>query len=230
MTLVAASIAVHEPSDIDLDLDRAAEAVRKGATLIEWRVDALAEHADALSSTLELVRRTPAPCIVTCRASWEGGEYRGVEFDRAALYASLLKADVRPRYIDVELSAFQRDPQAWQEVRALLERPQADRDLNTSLILSTHDFNGRPADLLQRIEAMTADPLCAVIKVAWHARSLRDNLEAFDLLRDRHKPMIALCMGPFGLMSRVLAPKFGGLLTFPNSPLMTWALERLAAQ
>ena len=55
---------------------------------------------------------------------------------------------------------------------------------------------------------------CAIAKVVWRARSLRDNLEAFDLLSSRAKPMIALCMGEFGLMSRVLAPKFGGFLTF----------------
>ena len=29
--------------------------------------------------------------------------------------------------------------------------------------------------------------------------------------------MIALCMGEFGLMSRVLAPKFGGFLTFASA-------------
>ena len=55
-----------------------------------------------------------------------------------------------------------------------------------------------------------------MIKIAWLARSLRDNLEAFELLRTRRKPMIALCMGRFGLMSRVLAPKFGGFLTFAS--------------
>ena len=39
----------------------------------------------------------------------------------------------------------------------------------------------------------------------------------FDLLTERQKPMIALCMGEFGEMSRVLAPKFGGFLTFAAS-------------
>jgi len=48
------------------------------------------------------------------------------------------------------------------------------------------------------------------------ARSIRDNLEAFDLLASRSKPTIALLMGEFGLMSRVLAPKFGGFLTFAS--------------
>jgi 3-dehydroquinate dehydratase / shikimate dehydrogenase len=81
-------------------------------------------------------------------------------------------------------------------------------------------FRAVPQTLLQKIEAMTNDPACDVIKVAWTARSLRDNLEAFDLLRERQKPTIALCMGEppappeIGLMSRVLAPKFGGFLTF----------------
>ncbi|MBL7650394.1 MAG: type I 3-dehydroquinate dehydratase, partial [Candidatus Hydrogenedentes bacterium] len=33
-------------------------------------------------------------------------------------------------------------------------------------------------------------------------------------LAERVKPTVALCMGEFGLLSRVLAPKFGGLFTF----------------
>src|SRR5206468_10159700 len=53
-------------------------------------------------------------------------------------------------------------------------------------------------------------------KIVWMARSVRDNLEAFELLRDRQKPMIALCMGEVGLISRVLAKKFGGFLTFAS--------------
>lgn len=210
MTMIAASIAVHEPGDVGLELQRAQAAVNAGARLVEWRVDGLAEHA---AEVLKLVRESPAPCIVTCRAEWEGGDYRGDEATRAALFETLLKAESRPRYIDVEWSALMRDPQSWRAVRDLLQS-QSERDLHTSLVLSTHDFNGRPADLLQRVEAMANDPLCAVVKVAWAARSLRDNLEAFDLVRDRHKPMIAICMGPFGLLSRVLARKFGGLLTF----------------
>jgi 3-dehydroquinate dehydratase/shikimate dehydrogenase len=116
--------------------------------------------------------------------------------------------------MDVELAAYQRSANLRQKVGLAVQHERQVRDLSTSLILSSHDFRGRPADLLQRIEAMTNEPACAVVKVAWQARSLRDNLEAFDLLRERRKPMIALCMGQFGLMSRVLAGKFGGLLTF----------------
>jgi len=216
MTLIAASIAIHEPGEIPFDLQRAADAVGSGAHLIEWRIDGLAAHADGLAAVARLVRESPVPCIVTCRAQREGGDYTGDESARAHLLAELVRSDAPPRYIDVELSAIQRDPIAWQPLMSLLEEHRT-RDLHASLILSSHDFKGRPPDLLQRIETMASHPLCSIIKVAWQARSLRDNLEAFDLLREigsRHKPMIALCMGPFGLLSRVLAPKFGGFLTF----------------
>src|SRR5690606_19726454 len=53
-----------------------------------------------------------------------------------------------------------------------------------------------------------------VLKIAYRARSLRDNIDLFELLASRDRPTIALGMGEFGLMSRVLAGKFGGFLTF----------------
>ena len=56
----------------------------------------------------------------------------------------------------------------------------------------------------------------SINKVAWTARSVRDNLEAFEVLQTRQKPTIALCMGEAGLISRVLAKKFGAFLTFAS--------------
>ncbi len=55
-----------------------------------------------------------------------------------------------------------------------------------------------------------------VHKIVWRATTIRDNLEAFELLQRRTKPTIALCMGEPGLMSRVLAKKFGAFLTFAS--------------
>ncbi|MCH8150828.1 MAG: type I 3-dehydroquinate dehydratase [Planctomycetes bacterium] len=214
MTLLAASIPVRGTDEPDAALRRATQAVEAGARLIEWRIDALAEEPDALAAIKALVRRCPAPCIVTCRVCGEGGDYGGTEDHRAEIFEALVRADHPPRYIDIELAAYQRDTRLRRAISAALKDGERARDAHTSLILSVHDFDRRPADLLQRIEAMTNEPACSVIKVAWQARSLRDNLEALDLLAQRAKPMIALCMGRFGLMSRVLAPKFGGLLTF----------------
>jgi 3-dehydroquinate dehydratase len=63
--------------------------------------------------------------------------------------------------------------------------------------------SGRPADLLRRVAEMQADPLVSIVKVAWMARSIRDNLEVFDMLASRSKPTIALLMGEFGLTDNV---------------------------
>jgi len=63
---------------------------------------------------------------------------------------------------------------------------------------------------------MQDEPACSVVKIAYRARSIRDNLELFEILRDQTKPTIALGMGEFGVMSRILAPKFGGFLTFAS--------------
>ncbi|MCH7799605.1 MAG: type I 3-dehydroquinate dehydratase [Planctomycetes bacterium] len=217
MTYAAVSIAVRTVDELEPALSAAAGAVGDGARLIEWRLDALAGRPDGPATVLELLRRSPAPSIVTCRGRAEGGEFDGPEEVRAEFYRALVLAEHPPRYIDIELSAWQGSPTLRRTITAALDDARAGRDVHTSLILSTHDFERRPADLLQRVEAMTNEPACSVIKVAWMARSLRDNLEALDLAAERHTPTIALCMGQFGLMSRVLGAKAQALLVYAGS-------------
>jgi len=133
--------------------------------------------------------------------------------DRLTLAA---RKDVRGRrlYLDVEADTFFRSANLRQKVRLAVQHPDQPRELETRLVLSLHDFTGRPRDLHRQLARMADEPAAAVLKVAWMARSVRDNLEAFDLLRGRTKPTIALCMGPFGRPSRILAPKFCGFATF----------------
>jgi 3-dehydroquinate dehydratase/shikimate dehydrogenase len=209
MTFIALSLHVDRADGISGPLDRARAAAAAGAALVEWRIDRLAAERDALGATVRLVRESPLPCVVTVRPQWEGGSYEGDETHRLSLLRQVLAAEVPPRYLDLELAAVRQGSPGAESVLA-----EARRRGETGIILSSHDLHDRPPDLLRRIEAMATEPSCAVIKVAWTARSLRSNLEAFDLLAARHKPMIALCMGPFGLMSRVLARRFGALLTF----------------
>lgn len=220
---MAVAIPVDDPQEIDAALAEARRAVADGARLVEWRVDALVDpllpkHADAaLQCVRRLVADAGAPCIVTIRAAAEGGAFRGDDADRVSFMEALGTADPAPRYLDLELAAFERSANLRQKVRLAVQHDRQPRDLKTSLILSAHDFDSRPADLMSRYARMVDEPACAVAKIAWRARSLRDNLEAFELLRERRTPTIALCMGEFGLMSRVLAPKFGGFLTFARS-------------
>lgn len=215
--------------DIDDALRDAAEAREAGADLVEFRVDHVF-HGGGEGGTFDefgcsQVRRLCAEsalsCIVTCRAASEGGGYDGDDAARVALYESLgtlasssVAAGHPPRYLDIELATYTKSANLRQKVNLAVDFPANSRDLAPGLILSTHDFHGRPANLSRTIASMDAEPAVKINKVAFHARSLRDNLELFDILRHARRPTIALGMGEFGLMSRVLAPKFGGFLTF----------------
>ncbi len=204
--MIAAAIAVDEAAGAERALEDARHARAQGASIVEWRVDALAQEAGALETIARLVREAPLPCIVTIRRAEEGGDYRDLESERLDLLLEVAGLDPAPSYVDLELASFRASKDFRDRFAAAAP--------STRLILSVHDFASRPADLHARVAAMWAEPLCAVAKVAWRARSVRDNLEAFELLRGRHKPTIALCMGPFGAASRALAGKFGGFLTY----------------
>lgn len=215
MTLICIPIMVEadEATGAQPALEQAARAIEAGARLIEWRIDHVTDTPDLIA---RLLSESPAPCIVTCRPTTEGGEYDGTDSDRIAALEHLA-LEHTPSYLDVELATYERSANLAQKVRLVIDHPNQLRATGTRLILSTHDFTGRPKDLYNRLGRMAQDDACAVIKVAWTARSLRDNIEAFELLQNRTKPTIALCMGRFGLLSRVLAPKFGAFLTFARA-------------
>ncbi len=208
MTRIAVPIFVRDSAEVAAALGKAQRAAADGARLIEWRVDALPnESAEGIQPAIDLIKESPLPCILTRRTVDEGGECTENDIQRGVFFSAIAHCGFLPKFFDFELASFQKHDSPWRSILNIDEH-------EVSLILSCHDFDGRPADLIQRVEAMTNEPACDVIKLVWTARSLRDNLEAFDLLSERRKPMIALCMGRFGLMSRVLAPKFGGLVTY----------------
>ncbi len=197
-TLLCVPITVDTPEQALADAEHARLA---GADLVEFRLDAFLEEASQIDACVRLVGDSPLPCIATCRPSWEGGEYEGDEHTRSELFEELCTAESPPRYVDTELAA--------RRVTDTLDGP-------VKLIVSTHDFQGRPANLTRQLLHLREDSGAAVHKIAFRARSLRDNLELFEILAHRDRPTIALGMGTYGLMSRVLAPKFGGFLTFAS--------------
>ena len=214
MSFLCVPIFVDSSEDVPLALERAAGAVAAGARLVEWRLDAIAEEPEPLPGIERLLAESPAPCIVTIRAEDEGGTWAGTEQDRIAILEAIGTGDHPPAYIDIELKAWQSSANLRQKVRLVIDHESQVRDISTRLILSSHEFGGRPADLLTRYTGMVEDEACAIGKLVYMARSLRDCLEMFDLLASRPKPLIAIAMGEFGTMSRILAPKFGGFLTF----------------
>lgn len=222
MTRVCVPITVESieggPAPVDAALADASAARLAGADLVEYRLDSMftGDEPGEIGAAVRLAAETPLPCIMTCRPTWEGGEYDGEDTARIALFERLGTAERPPAYIDVELAAYTRSANLRQKVNLAVDHPKQERQVATRLILSTHDFEGRPADLTRRLAVAYAEPAVSVVKVAFRARSLRDNLELFEILRGAPKPTIALGMGEFGLLSRVLAPKFGGFLTFAS--------------
>jgi 3-dehydroquinate dehydratase/shikimate dehydrogenase len=212
VTLIAVAIPVVREDAVGRALEHAHNAKSLGADLVEWRIDAVATTPGGVRAALRLVAESPLPCIVTIRDECEGGSFDGTEEDRLRVWRALASAASPPAYLDLEHSAV-RDGRETREFAA--ERHQAAAHGHSPrLLLSFHDFRGRPPGLSGRVAELWADPSAAIAKVAWTAPTERDNLEAFEFMQARAKPTIALCMGEHGLMSRVLAPKFGGFLTY----------------
>jgi len=171
-----------------------AAAVQAGAEMIELRIDPLGD-----STFLPLLEDCSVPVIVTCRPTWEGGLS---DLNDEQRFKLLFAAGEDADYIDIELKTARAQIEMFAEVRA-------------PVVLSVHDFSGRPNRLYNVVKEMNGLD-AQVNKIVWTARTIRDNLEAFELLLHREKPTIALCMGEAGLISRVLAKKFGAFLTYAS--------------
>jgi 3-dehydroquinate dehydratase/shikimate dehydrogenase len=192
MTLLCASILVEDAFQARRAVVEAAE---HGAEMVELRLDRIKTPEEARQAVLQ----STLPVIATVRSLREGGESNLADPERMELLRACL--DAGASYVDLEFSAF-RHGSSLDPAR---------------LIVSFHDFQTRPARLASLITEMLNTP-AAVLKLAWRARTVRDNLECFEILRNRAKPTIALCMGADGEISRILARKFGGFLTFASVP------------
>jgi 3-dehydroquinate dehydratase/shikimate dehydrogenase len=193
VTYLCAAIFVTDVAQAKRDIARAAEA---GADMVELRIDRYAKYGLTSHEGIGTL-----PYILTCRPTWEGGHCDLTDEQRFDL---LSIAGLDAAYIDVELETIHRVPDA---LARLLSHQR--------VIVSSHDFDGRP-ELLNNLIQEMLELDTAVYKIVWTARTIRDNLEAFELLKARHKPAIALCMGEAGLISRILAKKFGAFLTFAS--------------
>ena len=193
MTRLCVPIFVRSEEQARRDIALATEA---GADVIELRIDTY-DDIDAVGS---LIRHAGVPCILTRRPVWEGGESEDADADRVRFLDECAVATAR--HTDLELATYRKFPDAIANERC-------------KLILSLHDFKGRPERLYNVVEELNATR-SDVNKIVWAARTLRDNIEAFELLLHKQKPTIALCIGEAGLISRVLAKKFGAFLTFAS--------------
>jgi 3-dehydroquinate dehydratase / shikimate dehydrogenase len=209
MTRLCVAIFVTDLPQARRDIAAAAEA---GADLVELRVDSFTD----LDAIRQLVSSASLPCIVTCRPSWEGGQSDLPDQERIPVLEAAAVSGAS--YIDIELESYRKSANLRQKVHFNAGSPvdaTAPREKRAGLIVSSHDFQGRPTKL-HNLLAELDDTGGDISKIVWTARTIRDNLEAFEILKHRTKPTVALCMGEAGLISRILAKKFGAFLTFAS--------------
>src|SRR5258707_8316800 len=140
-------------------------AAEHGADLIEYRIDTFTDTQD-----LDLLGHdSPVPCILTCRSVEEGGQSDLSDEERVKILD--YPYTPTPRYVDLELQTFKR-------------LPSASVVSNSALILSAHDFKSRPDRLYNILAEMNALP-GNINKVVWTARTIRDNIEPFEILLTR---------------------------------------------
>ncbi|MBN1554841.1 MAG: shikimate dehydrogenase [Phycisphaerae bacterium] len=163
-------------------------AVAEGADMVECRLDYLDPPPDD-EQLADLLRDAPCAVLATCRPVREGGYFDGEESHRLAILTAAGTFD-SVEIIDVEIDV-----------------PADDRPTGTT-ILSHHDFEHCPENLDDIAREMDASA-AAVSKTAFVVEGPDVALRAFDVIRACRKPTLALAMGEHGVLTRILAKKFG---------------------
>jgi 3-dehydroquinate dehydratase/shikimate dehydrogenase len=181
---------------------------RKFANLAELRVDCL--DADERLFIRRFPELAGMPVILTIRRDVDGGYFSGGESTRVKLLASGLayaNADSRFNfaYVDIEEDF---------DVPSLEE---AARTFGTRIIRSCHDLNGAVTDISAKMKSMRRVGN-DIIKLAVSVKSTSDVLRVYNAAKDNTEhDKILICMGHYGIYSRILAERFGSFLTYSSA-------------
>ena len=180
------------------ELPGAAELAARAADMVELRLDYLEAPAAALPIVRKMLQRI-ARIIITMRAPEQGGAGSHSYEERRRFW--LLARELPNVLFDIEFD--------------LLNTEELTIDWSR-VICSHHDFSGVPSDLETIYERMSAT-LARIVKIAVQANDATDCLPIFRLL-DRanyeDRELIAIAMGQPGIMTRVLGPSRGSVLTY----------------
>lgn len=179
-----------------------ADSVAKKADVLEIRLDHL-----SIPAVSPFISALTTPLLFTNRPVWEGGEFQGTEEER--LGALLEAVAENCAYVDLELLAPDDSHQAMREA------------LGTSTskyIVSWHNFTDTPSreELVGRL-ALMQDKGADIGKIITTAHGHQDVLRVLQLQEVAEKlgfPLIAFCMGPQGVISRVATCALGGYMTY----------------
>jgi 3-dehydroquinate dehydratase/shikimate dehydrogenase len=181
---------------------------RKFADLAELRVDCL--DADERLYIRRFPELAGIPVILTVRRDVDGGYFTGGEGARLKLLANGLayaNADSRFNfaYVDIE------------EDFKIPSLEEAARTFGTRIIRSCHDLKGTIDDISAKMKSMkrAGDE---IIKVAVSVKTTHDVLNVFRASNTFiNQDKILICMGHYGIYSRILAERFGSFLAYSSA-------------
>lgn len=206
MTYLAVSIS---GKDLKSCKEQITAAVKAGAEMLELRTDYIeALDTDKLREVVKSAQQTALPIVVTCRDAAEGGQNNLNSSIRANILAEAIKLGAD--FIDYEYANFIKKDFGDSLRKALSENSK------TTLILSAHDFSGRFENLNRIYEQIFTAYPSAIAKTAYQANHINDCFEAFDILKKHGRKAIAICMGPAGVISRIIAKKLDAFCTFAS--------------
>ncbi len=182
---------------------------RKFADVAELRVDCL--ESDERFRIRSFPEQAGLPVILAIRRITDGGYYASGEGSRVKLFAQGLafaNADRRRNfaYVDIEDDL---------DVPSLEE---AARTFGTRIIRSYHNIHGVGENLAGRIRDMKRGDE-DLVKIGVRTNSTEDVLRVFQAGREcADQEKILICMGQFGVYSRILTAHFGSYLSYVSVP------------
>ncbi len=184
-------------------------AVKAGTEMVELRTDYLSDLSpDIVDALVQSAQKISLPVLVTCRDKAQGGAGNWTPVQRREVLLSAVRTGAD--FIDCEFSNF-----LHEETRKSIHEVLSQYN-KTRLILSAHHFQGPFEDLENLYESVLSVYPEAIPKLVYTANHISDCFGAFDLLHNKSNDAIIFCMGSAGMVSRVLAKKFGSFLTFAS--------------
>ena len=182
-------------------LRRCAKRVPPDCDMLEVRLDLTGLCGGRWKEHCEAIQRQGLPVLLTIRDEREGGEWRGREAERLALYLAGLKS---VSAVDMEIGA-----------HALEILAHTAHRYGVKVVGSFHDFAGTPdAAYLQMVETRGRRIGVDVVKIATTVKNPADLARLYAIPVQAKGPVCVLGMGRLGAVSRVALPCAGSCLAY----------------
>ena len=161
------------------------------AELVELRLDWLRRKPDVG----RLLKDRPTKVVITCRRQEDQGRWRLDEDTRLAVLREAIIGGAE--FVDLEVDIAKKVP----------------RYGKTKRIISYHNFNETPIELPAIYKKLAqGDP--DVIKLVTMAKTPADNVRVLEVMKNSQFPIVAFCMGEYGVVSRILCRQHRAPFTY----------------